>query len=110
LRQVKGHGTQFGRKKEAAITALLTQRNMEEAARATGVAPNTLLKWLKLPAFQAAYREARRDVFGQAVAPAAAGNLGSSDHFAEDDDRSGHAGVSAGTGGRGHLPSRGQGH
>ena len=65
---MKGHGTQFGRKKEAAITALLTQRNIEEAARATGVAPNTLLKWLKLPAFQSAYREARRDVFGQAVA------------------------------------------
>jgi hypothetical protein len=65
---VKGHGTKFGRKKEAAITALLTQRNLEEAARVTGVAPNTLLKWLKLPAFQTAYREARRAVFGQAVA------------------------------------------
>ena len=65
---MKGHGTKFGRKKEAAITALLTQRNIEEAARATGVSPNTLLKWLKLPAFQASYREARRDVFGQAVA------------------------------------------
>ena len=60
---MKGHGTQFGRKKEEAIAALLTQRNIEEAARATGVAPNTLLKWMKLPEFQTAYREARRAFF-----------------------------------------------
>jgi len=65
---MKGHGAKFSRKMEEAVAALLTQRNLEEAARATGVAPNTLLKWLKLPTFQTAYREARRAVFGQAVA------------------------------------------
>ena len=65
---MKGHGTKFGRKKEEAIAALLTQRNLEEAARAVGVAPNTLLNWLKLPEFDKAYREARRTAFGQAVA------------------------------------------
>src|SRR6266481_234695 len=65
---MKGHGTKFGRKKEEAIVALLTQRNLEEAARAIGVAPNTLLKWMKLPDFHTAYREARRAAFGQAVA------------------------------------------
>ena len=65
---MKGHGTKFGRKKEEAIAALLTQRNLEEAAKATGIAPNTLLKWLKEPEFQTAYREARRDAFRQAVA------------------------------------------
>jgi transposase-like protein len=37
-----------------------TQRNIEEAAKATGIAPNTLLKWMKEPEFQAALREARR--------------------------------------------------
>ena len=63
-----GHGTKFGRKKEEAIAALLSQRNLEEAARAIGVAPNTLLRWMKLPDFQAAYREARRAVFGQSIA------------------------------------------
>jgi hypothetical protein len=42
-----GHGTQFGRKQEEAIAALLTQRNIEEAAKAVGVAPNTLLKWMR---------------------------------------------------------------
>jgi hypothetical protein len=65
---MKGHGTQFGRKKEEAIAALLTQRNIDEAAKTVGIAPNTLLKWMKLPQFQTAYREARRAAFGQAVA------------------------------------------
>jgi len=65
---VKGHGTKFGRKQEEAVAALLTQRNIEEAARSIGVAPNTLLNWMKLPEFQAAYREARRSAFSQSIA------------------------------------------
>jgi transposase-like protein len=63
-----GHGTKFGRKKEEAIAALLSQRNIEEAARAINVASNTLLHWMKLPEFQTAYREARRAAFGQSIA------------------------------------------
>lgn len=47
---------------------LLTQRNIEEAARSIGVAPKTLLRGLQVPEFQKSYREARRDAFGQAVA------------------------------------------
>jgi transposase-like protein len=58
----------FGRKKEEAIAALLTQRNIEEAAKAAGIGANTLLRWLKVPEFQAAYREARRAAFGQSIA------------------------------------------
>ena len=54
--------------KEEAIAALLTKRNIEEAARSIGVAYNTLLNWMKLPEFQAAYREARRAAFGQSIA------------------------------------------
>jgi hypothetical protein len=65
---MKGHGTQFGRKKEAAIPALLTARNIEEAAESIGIAPNTLLNWMKVPEFQAEYREARRAAYSQAVA------------------------------------------
>jgi hypothetical protein len=65
---VKGHGTKFGRKMEAAIAALLTQRNIDEAAKAAGISPNTLLSWMKVPEFQAAYREARRVAYSQAVA------------------------------------------
>ena len=65
---MKGYGSKFGRKKEEAIAALLTQRNIDEAARAIDVATNTLLKWMKLPEFQAAYREARRAAHGQSIA------------------------------------------
>src|SRR5580700_221882 len=63
-----GHGSKFGRKMDQAIAALLTQRNTDDAAKAVGISPTTLLKWLKLPEFQAAYREARRAAYGQAVA------------------------------------------
>jgi hypothetical protein len=63
-----GHGSKFGRKKEEAIAALLTQRNIEEAAKVAGIGTNTLLRWLKVPEFQTAYREARRDAFRQAIA------------------------------------------
>jgi len=65
---MRGHGSKFGRKKEEAIAALLTQRNLEEAARLIGVSPNTLLKWQAIPEFQIAYREARRSTFRQAIA------------------------------------------
>jgi transposase-like protein len=64
---VKGHGSKYGRKKEAAIVALLTQKNIEEAARVTGITANTLLRWMQDPEFDAAYREARRAAFGQSV-------------------------------------------
>jgi hypothetical protein len=63
-----GHGEKFGRKKEEAIAALLTQRNIEEAARTAGIGTRTLLRWLKIPEFAAAYREARRQAFGQSIA------------------------------------------
>jgi len=61
-------GSMLGRKQEEAIAALLTYPNVEQAARAIGIGTRTLLRWLKLPEFQAAYREARRAAYGQAVA------------------------------------------
>jgi hypothetical protein len=63
-----GHGTKFGRKKEQAIAALLSHRSIEEAARAAGIGFNTLLRWLKEPEFDAAYRKARKAAFGQCIA------------------------------------------
>ena len=51
-----GHGAKFDHKKEQAIAALLSHRNVEEAARAAGISPNTLLRWTKEPEFAAAYR------------------------------------------------------
>lgn len=65
---MRGHGAKFSRKTEEAVAALLTQRNVEEAARAVGIGPATLLRWLKVPEFQAVYREARRAAFGQSIA------------------------------------------
>jgi hypothetical protein len=61
-------GGKFGRKKEEAIAALLTQRNIEEAAKVAGIGANTLLRRLKVPEFQTAYREARRAAFSQSIA------------------------------------------
>ena len=65
---MNGHGAKFGRKKEEAIASLLTQRNIEEAARAIGIGANTLLRWLQVPEFKDAYRKARRDAYSQAMA------------------------------------------
>ena len=61
-------GSILGRKQEDAIAALLIHRNIDEAARAAGIGARTLLRWMKLPEFQMAYREARRQAFGQAIA------------------------------------------
>ena len=62
-----GIGEKLGPKQEAAILALLTSRNVEEAARTAGVSPRALYRWMKEPAFDAAYRAARRAAFGQSV-------------------------------------------
>jgi len=63
-----GHGAKFDRKKEEAVAALLTHRNIEEAAAAIGIATKTLLRWMKEPEFERSYRDARRAAFGQSVA------------------------------------------
>jgi transposase-like protein len=66
----KGHGSKFGRKKEAVIAALLTAKNYEEAARATGIDLKTLKRWLREPEFIEEYRRARWEVVEQAYARA----------------------------------------
>jgi hypothetical protein len=63
-----GRKSMLGRKQEETIAALLTQRNLDEAAKAAGISMRTLMRWLKLSEFQAAYREARRTAYSQAVA------------------------------------------
>lgn len=63
-----GPGAKFTRKKEEAIAALLTHRNIEEAAKAVGIGTQTLLRWLKVPEFEKSYREARRAAFAQSTA------------------------------------------
>jgi hypothetical protein len=65
---VVGHGQKLGRKQEAAIAALLSQRTVEDAARVAGIGARTLFRWLELPEFREAYLQARRHAFGQTSA------------------------------------------
>ena len=67
---MKGHGTKFHRKKEAAIIALLTQRNHEEAAKAVGIDLKTLKRWMRVPEFIEEWRRARWEVAEQSYARA----------------------------------------
>lgn len=62
------HGSKLTPKQEEAIMALLTIQGVDNAARAVGIGPRTLYRWLQEPAFDAAYRKARRDAFGQGTA------------------------------------------
>src|SRR5437879_1994699 len=63
-----GHGSKFGRKKEETIAALFSQRNIEEAARVARTGTKTLFRWLRMPEFQDAYRQARREAYSQSIA------------------------------------------
>jgi hypothetical protein len=65
---MKTTDAKLGGKKEKAILALLSQRNIEEAARVANVGPRTLYRWMKEPDFDAAYRAARRTAFSQSTA------------------------------------------
>ena len=65
---MKGHGSKFGRKKEEAIAALLTQQTIEHAARSIGIGVSTLLRWQKDPEFDAGYRAAQRAAYRQTTA------------------------------------------
>ena len=65
---MKGHGNKFGRKKEAAIAALLSEKNQADAARVAGIDLSTLKRWLRLPEFIKEYRRARWEVVEQSYA------------------------------------------
>jgi transposase-like protein len=64
---MSGSKEKLGAKQEAAILALLSSRNVEEAARAADVNQRTLFRWMKEPAIDRAYRAARRAAFAQSV-------------------------------------------
>src|SRR5262245_25079799 len=59
--------TKLNRKQEALIAALLTEPTHAAAAAKAGVSEATLHRWLHLPAFQAAYRQARRGIVEAAI-------------------------------------------
>jgi hypothetical protein len=57
----------LNRKQEAVIAALLTEPTHAAAAAKARVSEATLHRWLRLPDFQSAYREARRRVVEGAI-------------------------------------------
>ena len=71
--QVRGHGQKLTRKQEALIAALLTEPTYAAATAKAGVGEATLYRWLQLPAFRAAYDEARRELVKSAIGRMQAG-------------------------------------
>jgi len=63
-----GHGAKLDHKKDEAVIALLNHRNIDEAAHAVGIVPQTLLHWKKDPEFETNYRETRRLAFRHSIA------------------------------------------
>jgi hypothetical protein len=61
-------GGRHSAENDEAIAALLTRPSVEEAARTIGVEPKTLRRWMRVPEFQAAYLQARREAVTQALA------------------------------------------
>jgi hypothetical protein len=65
---MRGSGEKFSRYQERAIAALISQPTIAAAAKSSGLAEMTLRRWQKLPAFAAAYAEARRALVSDTIA------------------------------------------
>jgi transposase len=63
----RGHGSKLGRRKELLIASLLQTDTIAEAAAQAGVSVPTVSRWMKLPEFQKAYREAVQDLVDRAT-------------------------------------------
>ncbi len=60
-------GEKLSKRKEAAITILLTTSTLQDASKKIGVSYSTLWRWLQVPKFQAALKEAKRQAVSQAT-------------------------------------------
>jgi hypothetical protein len=63
----QGHGQKLTRKQERVIAALLTEPTHAAAAGKAGVGEATLYRWMAIPQFRDAYRQARREIVEGAV-------------------------------------------
>jgi hypothetical protein len=72
-KQMEGHGQKLTSRQEALIAALLTEPTYATAATKAGVGETTLYRWMHLPAFRAAYRQARRELVDGAIGRIQAG-------------------------------------
>lgn len=66
--ETTGNSDELSPQQEGAIVALLSDPGLTGAAKAAGVGKATLWRWLQQPAFQAAYRKARREAVEEARA------------------------------------------
>ena len=64
---VRGHGERLSRRQEQAIAALLVEPTLEAAAKRIGIGEATLLRWMQVPTFQAAFQAARREIVEGAI-------------------------------------------
>jgi len=64
---LKEKTSNFDRKKELALGALLTEDTLGKAAKVAGISEVTLWRWLQGREFAEAYRELKREAVGQAV-------------------------------------------
>ena len=74
LEESHGDGQRLSSKQETAIAALLTEATYASAASKAGVSESTLYRWLRLRAFRAAYRHARRELVETAIGRIQAGS------------------------------------
>jgi hypothetical protein len=56
---LRGHGQKLSRKQDAIIAALLSEPTYAKAAAKAGIAESTLNRWLAIPEFAEAFRQAR---------------------------------------------------
>ena len=66
MKTVGGHGDK-SRKQDEAIAALLTYPTLREAAAAAHIGLTTLVRMMERPDFDAAYKQARKQVISAAV-------------------------------------------
>jgi len=64
---VAGHGEKQSRLREIAISALLTEPTIPEAAKKAGVHERTLYRWLQDEEFKNEYNKAKRQLVDQAL-------------------------------------------
>lgn len=55
-------------KQESLLVALLSEKTAIDAAKKVGIGETTMHRWLKLPGFQNAFRQARRAIVEAAIA------------------------------------------
>jgi hypothetical protein len=102
-------GVKFGRKMEDAIAALLSQRNVDEAARTAGIGTRTLLRWMKDPEFDGGFPKGAPRGIRADDGPAPTGFFRRGQDSYEVDAGREHAGIHSRASRRNHSQPRGQG-